>query len=454
MTCNIYRDNTNINRVRFIDGKPYVYCGETSGGGGTNPGEPVVVPNICQTGVITSDFAVTFVDNAHPLYVIGSGNIGAMWGPDVDYYNQNIDPNFPSCAHILFDVDTMFVAKGEYKGEPITEDPFYVYPSGVDNDSPTGCELPMPIMNIVEIPRPSGGVESNGASPAIGTISQTTFKDYVISGIESIWGLTFWSRMAAASPTNKLWIIRSDTVSLDAQVIQPAIDLFKTYLTNAGIAYEEYFSYCPDNERYLSWIVDAITYDGVSNSCNEVYQVVDVFSGSTQGSGIHPTGKLVTVSVEGLSASTGTLNETDISLSLSSVFDTVTDYANINWGDITNSVIATYQEFDVANARPNYLSSIQFLYENGVPRVVTDSYCYQYTDPYTYPDYTRIIWKGDVPLDKYGIPNGAVQVEFFEIDDYQNCTPRYANVVFSSYPNTSNPPQPPAPGVDCTQYNP
>jgi hypothetical protein len=447
MTCNIYRDNNNINRVRFIDGKPYVYCGETSGGG-----EPPL--SICASDTISNDFTITFVDNAHPLYVIGSGNIGSMWGADVNYYNTNIDPNFPSCANILFDVDTPFVARGSYKGEPITEDPFYVYPSGVDNNSPVGCELPMPIQNVVQIPRPSGGTESNGSYPAIGTISQTTFKDYIISGIESLWGINFWTRMAAASPNHKLWIIRADTVALDTQVIQPGIDLFKTYLTNAGIAHEEYFSYCNDNERYLSWIVDAITYGGVSNSCNEVYQPIDIFVGSAQSSGTHPTGKLVTVSIEGLSASSGTINESPVSLTLSSAFDTITNYADINWADITNNVIATYQEFDVANARQDYLTSIQFLYENGVPRVITDSYCYQYTDPYTYPDYTRNIWQGDVPLDKYGIPNGTVQVEFITIDSYQNCTPKYANIVFSSYPNTANPPQPPAPGVDCAQFNP
>ena len=152
MTTPFIRRSNGINYIRFNNGMAYVYAGAS---GSFTP--PIFEYTVCQTGAITSDYAITFIDEAHPLYVIGSGEIGAMWGPDIYYYNENIDPSFPSCAHILFDVDTPFVARGKYQGQTITEDPFYVYPTGVNHSSPAGCELPMPELNIVEIARPSGG---------------------------------------------------------------------------------------------------------------------------------------------------------------------------------------------------------------------------------------------------------------------------------------------------------
>jgi hypothetical protein len=438
MTSFIKRSN-GINYIRISNGIPYVY---TSG--------VVYQYTVCQTGAIITDYAITFIDEAHPLYVIGSGQIGGMWGPDIYYYNENIDPAFPSCAHILFDVDTPFVARGIYNGESITEDPFYVYPTGVDTNSPAGCELPMPELNVIQIARPSGGVESNGSPNATGTISQAAFSSGIISGIETVWGTGFWARMAASS--NQLWIIRETGVSLGSGVIQSGIDLFKSYLSSSGITYTEHFPTCGDTDRYLGWLTDCISYDGANVSCTGIFVPPNITQNNIQGSGSHsPTGKLVTMSLEGYPASSGD-NGATYSVTIDIAVDNITEWTS--WpvaNEAGKYLLGVYNEYDVeAASAQTYYAEVYLYYENGLHKVDVSATCYV-PPSYQFGDSTTYNWQCIVPLDQYGLPNGKVQPDETTFTNIvANCTPRFPNIVFTSYPSG----QVAASGTDCTQFNP
>lgn len=438
MTAHFIRRSGGINYIRYVEGIPYLY---TSG----------VIPSftVCQTGTITSDYAITFIDEAHPLYVVGSGQIGGMWGPDVYYYNEHIDPNFPSCAHILFDVDTPFVARGIYQGQSITEDPFYVYPTGVDTNSPVGCELPMPELNVVQIARPSGGLEFDGVSTAIGTISQTTFKDNIISGIETVWGTGFWDRMAAVSGTHKLWIIRESGLSLGSGVIQSGVDLFKNYLTSQSIDYTEHFPSCGDTDRYLGWLTDCITYSGANISCTGLFIPPNIIT-DIQGSGSHPgTNKLVTLTLEGYSSDGG--DSESYYVEIHEALDNTTVWDPNLWSTFQNNYIAEYRDLVSGGFYRTYSVALYLTYENGLHKLTVSAICY--TSPqYQTGDSTTYQWKCIVPLDKYGIPNGTVQPDELEFTSVFNtgCIPRFPSIVFTSYPSG----QPLPSGTDCTQFNP
>ena len=451
MSCKVYNDGA-LNYVKIINGKPHVYCG-------VNINDPETLPNICQTGTIDNDFTITFIDEAHPLYVVGSGNIGSMWGPDVYYYAQNIPEGFPSCANIIFDVDTPFVARGTYKGVSITSDPFYVYPTGVTESSPEGCELPIPELNIVQIPRPSGGLEYDGVTTSIGTISQTTFKDYIITAIENIWGNTFWSRMAASS--NKIWIIRENGVSLGEDVIQNAIDLFKTYLTSQGIDYTEHFPECNDTDRYLGWITDCITYDGADVSCTGLFIPPNIKLNNIQGSGDNSdpnaTNKLVVLSLEGYSTSGGGQFGDDYLVEITPAMDSLTTWSTNLWSIPSNDYVGFYRHY-TPEAASDYYYSVWLYYENGIHKAGVDVYCYGPPFYETGDNKTQQYWKCVVPLDKYGIPNGTLQADDLEfevigVDTSGNpttCRPTFPNITFTSYtPSSFTSPN----GIDCTQFN-
>ena len=412
MTTPFIRRSNGINYIRFNNGMAYVYAGAS---GSFTP--PIFEYTVCQTGAITSDYAITFIDEAHPLYVIGSGEIGAMWGPDIYYYNENIDPNFPSCAHILFDVDTPFVARGTYKGQTITEDPFYVYPTGVNHSSPAGCELPMPELNIVEIARPSGGTEANGSPNAIGTISQTEFKDNIISGIETVWGSGFWNKMAAANGTHKLWIIRENGLSMGSGVIQPGIDLFKNYLTSQNIDFTEHFPSCAENDRYLGWLTDCITYDGDNVSCTGVFPLTDITEGNIQGSGTSATSKLVTMTLENYGSTEGIAGVynavVDIILDGTTDWSDITEVGGTKWPPLEDGKypVGSYSESDQENGGIEmYNYTIKLYNENGLLKAEVIATCYDngaLANPQLFTTWT---WQSIVPVDKDGIPSGILEL--------------------------------------------
>jgi hypothetical protein len=452
MTVPFIRRSNGINYIRFVNGIPYVYTGASGN-------LPIFQYTVCQTGAITSDYAITFIDEAHPLYVIGSGEIGGMWGPDVYYYNEHIDPNFPSCAHILFDVDTPFVARGSYKGQSITEDPFYVYPTGVDTNSPVGCELPMPELNIIQIARPSGGIESDGSSLASGTISQLTFKNDIITGIQNVWGTGFWDRMAASS--NKLWIIRETGISLGSGVIQSGINLFKEYLDTENITYTEHFPDCGDTDRYLGWLTDCITYNGDNVSCTGLFIPPNITQNNIQCSGT--TDKLVTMSLEGYIESSGDGGST-FAVTIEPIIDATTTCDTAGGWPVPNLdglySIGSYTDYDVENGGAmTYNATVALFYRNGIHRLNVELYSYGGPLYQGGGNYIRQVWDCIVPLDRYGVPNGIVEpddliFEQINTDAYEYASPnapRFPNIVFTSYTPTSF--ATPS-GTDCTQFNP
>lgn len=442
MSYNIRRSN-GINYIRIVNGVPYLYNGI--------PGSGAVSYTVCQTGAITNDYTITFVDDAHPLYVVGTGNIGGMWGPDIYYYNQHMPEGFPSCANILFDVDTPFVARGTFKGQSITEDPFFVYPTGVTTSSPVGCELPIPILNIVQIARPSGGLESDNTSTAIGTISQLEFKNAIVSGIEVVWGNGFWDRMSASS--NQLWIIRESGLSMGSNVIQSGVDLFKSYLDSQSVNYTEHMPSCNDTERYLGWISDCIMYSGENVSCTGTFQIPDITDVQCSGDG--PGDKLVTGSFDGYTTTSGTYLETgNVIVKIAPVFDnTTTCYSSI-WSNLIspgNDVVDYTEYYTTDRLDIEYWYHANFTYVNGIPKTRINAACYN-TSGY----YVTAEFQGNVPLDKYGVPNGTVDLEeIISIDTtYANgydCVPRFPNIVFTSHVPSS---WTAASGTDCTVYNP
>jgi hypothetical protein len=409
MTVPFVRRSNGINYIRFVNGIPYVYTGASGN-------LPIFQYTVCQTGAITSDYAITFIDEAHPLYVIGSGEIGGMWGPDVYYYNEHIDPNFPSCAHILFDVDTPFVARGSYKGQSITEDPFYVYPTGVDTNSPVGCELPMPELNIVQIPRPSGGTEFDGIKTAVGSISQTTFKDNIIAGIETVWGTGFWDRMASSS--NQLWIIRESGLSMGVNVIQSGIDLFKEYLfSEKNIDYTEHFPSCGDTDRYLGWLTDAISYSGEDVSCTGVFPLTDITAGNIQGSGTSATGKLVTMTLENYGSTEGIAGSYNVVID--EILDDTTDWSDIpevsgtKWPPLEDGkyTVGSYSESDQeAGGIEMYNYTVKLYNENGLLKAEVIATCYDNGALANPPLFTTWTWQSIVPVDKNGIPSGILEL--------------------------------------------
>lgn len=419
MGCNVITRN-GYHYISY-DGLPYIWCG---------PDEPT----ICTTGDILTDYCISFLDEAHPHYVIGTGNVGSLWGPDVYYYYSEmatLDPAFPSCGHILFDVDTARVAKSG-----LESDPFFVYPTGVNSSNLTGCYMPTPAINVIRIDRPSG--------VSVGTISQEQFADRVLSGIIDIWGTGFYDRMSAVSGTHKLWIIRENGDSLRLSVIQSGIDIVKDTLIASGIEVSEHISSCSDNERYLGWVVDCIKYSGDNVSCTGMDQIPNVIQNECYCSGSEPnTNKLTTVTIQGYGSGIDEYLEGDppwTVVEIATPYDNFTDCDNIVWPQ--NNYLGYYQVW-VTGGIGAYVQTeltYSFFYEGGIPKVSVTSVCGNIINN----EYrTRTFsFSGEIPLDQYGLPNGAVIFEdFVDLDEggyaTSDCSPLTPDIVFFSHPPTS-----------------
>lgn len=408
---------------------------------------PTTTPTLTPTTTVTptpsttppaedNDRVLVFLDEAHPLYVQNSGEIGSMWGPDICYYTQNLETspiNFPPENTIVFDVDTPFVARGLYKGQAISSDPFYVVPTGGGNDSDIiGCRLPIPEINITGIARPSGGTEFSDPSDsrrppntlATGTISANTFATGVIESIQTIWGNNFWTTF----PSNqKLWLIIDNSISMGTGVTAESIDLFTTFLDNnyPNITYQKYIP--PDNDRYLSWIVDAVKYEGVDTASSETLQPIDIYGSEIQDKGVcNGTNKLVVLSLEGYNTNQSlAIDDEYIIIDITPAVDgTATDFASwapSQYGYLGNIEKGFYPTNNITLQSPKreYAYNIWYHFVNGVAKLKIDGYADCYNENGQYDGFRTIFWEGIVPLDKYGIPNGTVTESDILYDSYE-----------------------------------
>lgn len=429
---------------------------------------PTTTPTLTPTATVTPTPSTTppeeaygrvlvFLDEAHPLYVQGSGKIGSMWGPDICYYKTNLETspiNFPASNTIIFDVDTPFVAKGIYKGQNITSDPFYVVPTGGGNNSDiVGCRLPIPEINITGIPRPTGGTEYYGITslntftlpdiPATGTISPTGFASGVINSINTIWGNDFFTNFASSS--QKLWLVIDNGYSMGTGVTGPALEFFTAFLDNnyPNIDYEKYIP--PDNDRYLSWIVDVIKYNGIDTASSEILEPVDIYQSEIQGSGVcNNTDKLTIVSLEGYNTNQNfTLTDNDTKYVIVEITPAVNAEGNFaGWAPSQNGYLGSIEkgswnsEFQYGEQQLFY--GIWYYFENGNAKLRVDgsSFC---LDEYGIQQSWFTSWEGTVPLDKYGIPNGVVE-QSTVINDSS-----YDAFIFPGYQGYSLPPCNPPP---------
>ena len=439
MECNVITRNGN--HYIYYAGFPYVWCG---------PDEPT----ICTTGDIVTDYCISFLDEAHPYYVVGTGNVGSLWGPDVYYYYNEmstLNPAFPSCGHILFDVDTTRVAKSG-----LESDPFFVYPTGVNSSNLTGCYMPTPEMNIVRIGRPSG--------VSTGTISQEQFANTVLSNITDIWGTGFYNRMAAVSGTHKLWIIQENSDSLRTAVIASGINLIKNTLIASGIDVQQYANYCSiESERYLGWIVDCIKYNGENVSCTGMGQIPNIIYNECYCSGSAPnTNKLTTVTIHGYGSGIDQFQVGDppwVVVDVAKPYDNFTNCDEIVWPQ--NGIIGAY-DYWVSGSIGAYIQK-SFVYSldyiGGVPRVSVVFYC-SAIDPedsgLKSKQYSAI---SEIPLDSYGLPNGSPVFEDINLDfdGGIDCSPGSPDIVFFSHPPTQQTeciPIIPSGPQDCESINP
>lgn len=440
MGCNVITRNGN-HYISYA-GFPYIWCGPDQ-------------PTICTTGDIVTDYCISFLDEAHPYYVVGTGNVGPLWGPDVYYYYNEmstLNPAFPSCGHILFDVDTARVAKSG-----LESDPFFVYPTGVNNSNLTGCYMPTPAINVVRIDRPSG--------VSAGTISQEQFADRVLSGIVDIWGTGFYDRMASVSGTHKLWIIQENSDSLRTAVIESGLNIVINTLIASGIQVQQYTNYCDlESERYLGWVVDCIKYDGDNVSCTGMGQIPNIIYNECYCSGSDPnTNKLTTVTIQGYGSGINTYGVGDTPwywIDIATPYDNFTNCDNITWP--TFNYLGYYAVYETGSLGPYTAIEINysFFYQGGVPKVSVSSTCGNIINN-EYRTRT-FVFSGEVPLDQYGLPNGAVVFEdVVDLDEggyyTSDCTPLPPNIVFSSHPPTQQTeciPVIPTGPQDCESINP
>lgn len=404
----------------------------------------------CIDGNISHDYILVFIDEAHPLYVKGSGQVGALWGADLEYYNQQMS-NFPSCATILFDVDTPFVARGVYKGQSISSDPFYIFPTGVNTSQYEQCVLP--IDNITGIARPSGGIEYNGSMNAIGSINANTFATGIVNAINTFWGSNFWDRMANSYHTVqnrpcKLWITRGHTISLGSGVLNSGIEIFSNYTINNKNWTENnigsYINEC--GERYLGWMTDVIESQGNPDSCLNTTQVLDITQDNECGS--NPGDRLVKFYFDPpdypgyayLNTCSGTDNLNDqfdgnpffegLSLRIHPLFSCTGVYNSTmvtTFNDSNNNkLLAQWNFYSSTFGAPDqnpasrsvypwvYEGKIYLSYENNVPYVTVG--VAEWDDRVVAPSNsgpgTFYVWKSPVPLDIYGVPSGTVEESF------------------------------------------
>jgi hypothetical protein len=388
---------------------------------------------------ITTDYCIAFIDEAHPLYVKGSGYVGALWGADVQYYNNLLD-NHPSYSTIIFDVDTPFVAKGIYKDEVISTDPFYIYPTGVNSSDLVSCYLPIPEINVTGIPRPSGGIEYNGNVNAIGSISDNSFASGIVNAINTIWGENFWSQMENSYNSRynrpcKLWIATGNTKSLGSGILSSGIQIFRNHtVSNKNWSIDQtpvYINEC--GERYLGWITDCILYQGDPRSCDNLLQVKNITQDNECGSnaGDRLTKFYLNNSCSGLDQKSNSAYGIGLSQTISSLFAcTGIYYANlVEEFNNSNQALATwdYTEGDEENFGGCYSvhqsGDIRLIFENGVPKLETVSYCEDNCWGYgegggLYFPTTETRWTTFIPLNSYGIPNGTIEYEYPEYSEF------------------------------------
>jgi hypothetical protein len=405
-----------------------------------------VTPNTTE-GNITTDYCIAFIDEAHPLYVKGSGNVGALWCADVAYYN-NVMSSYPSYTTILFDVDTPFVARGTYKGQPISSDPFYIYPTGVNSSNLESCYLPIPEINVTGIARPSGGVEYDNITNAIGSISANTFASGIVNAIDEIWGSGFWDRMensynATHNRKSKLWIARGTSTSLGSGVLASGIEIFQNYTTAnknwLSDQTEVYINEC--GERYLGWIPDCIYSLGDKISCYNMTPVPNITQGN-QGATSNDGDRLVKfyidpVDYEGYiynSRCSGTFDDQfdgnpfyeGFSLKLHPLFSCTGIYSSnmvTSFNSASNNNLLAEWRFDSFTGsmdqnpaqRENYSRVYEgkayLTYENQVPYITVGVAVWDdiFVQPSNAAPGTYYIWKTSVPLDKYGVPSGVIE---------------------------------------------
>lgn len=399
------------------------------------------------------DRVLVFLDEAHPLYVVGSGNVGSMWGRDVCYYNEKMPNGFNNSNIIIFDVDTPFVAREFYNEQPITTDPFYVYPTGINSSNLTNCYLPIPENNITGIPRPSGGVEhpyviaSVGADlPATGSISDVEFEEKVRTSAETIWGgNSVWNSISTNN--QKLWLIIDNSFSMGTGVTGPGLNIFTTFLDNQNITYEKYIP--PDNDRYLSWIVDAIVYNGQNIASTEIFTPQDLYEYNVQATDgtyeiTNPdppydvSYKLTILEIQGSTVTTGDPAGAEggsTYIEIIDALDSVHPYSYWNPNGYIGSYIV-YRDFFISD----FDYTITLYYLSGYPRVKI----YANSTPST--GGTRFVeWDCSVPLDDYGYPNGTVLPELIVADTWSApCAdpsaspgpmPPFPSIRFYSYPS-------------------
>jgi hypothetical protein len=282
-------------------------------------------------------------------------------------------------------------------------------------------------MNVVRIERPSG--------VSAGTISQSQFADSVLASITGIWGTGFYDRMAAVSGTHKLWIIRENSDSLALNVIQTGIDIVTNTLIASGIEVNEYISSCSDNERYLGWVVDCIKYNGSSVSCTGVYQVIDINDIQNSG-GTHSTGKITLASINGYSNSYNFPRPEDgpnPEVVVGDFWDSTTNQEDITFTVFSNDL--EYATYDGENRRTYYAYMNGINYTRGVPIADITAICYEYDGEDEYS--TQYYWDAEVPLDKYGLPQGTIlepEDPNFVSDGGSDCIPAFPTITFTSYP--------------------
>ena len=462
------------------DGTSYIFqvkatngIGDSSYSSSSNSVTPLA--NItCTTGPISHDYVLVFTDEAHPLYVKGSGDVGALWGADLAYYN-NILSNFPTCATILFDVDTPFVARGSYKGQTITSDPFYIFPTGANTSQYTQCHLP--IDNVTGIARPSGGIEYNGSTNAVGSISAESFATGIVNAIETFWGSNFWPRMTGSFNTvqnrpAKLWITRGHTISLGSGILSSGIEIFSNYVINNKNWTQNnignYINNC--GERYLGWITDVIQSQGNTDSCNNMTRVPDITQDNECGS--NPGDRLVKFYFN--DSCTDNLNNDYVQ------FEEIRDGIE-PWADLAYVINPLFSCKGIYNSDmvSNFLNNgnklldwmdfniheelvsegyIYLTYVNNVPYLEIVSNCYEgpsnLSQEYRYiGNSTR--WITPVPLDSYGIPSGIVEETYGEQNITQGiepgtCSPSFPDIRFESSPACSTNP---LPGSICLSIN-
>lgn len=429
-----------------------------------------VTPNRLASG-INEDYCILFIDEAHPLYVVGTGNVGALWCSDVNYFNT-VMPNKVHNNIIICDVDTPFVARGTYKGESISSDPFFIYPTGVNSSNIESCYVPIPLENITGIARPSGGTEYSDiyTGRALGTISTETFATGIVDIIEKIWGENFWQQMKDSYNSTynrpcKLWIAMGHKSSLGSGVLNSGVNTFQDYTVSAQNWTEDqsaiYVNTC--GERYWGWITDCLYSQGDNASCSNMSSVPNVVDNNDGGNGE----RLVKFYFGNLCSSTvddyidGNPFYEGLSLKIHPLFSCTGVYSSVMQesfsGPSNNNLLARWHY----RSDPNYMGQnpynretqpivgegeIYLNYFNQIPYVIISGNCYDdtYISPSNVTPGAFTIWQTPVSLDIYGIPSGVVEEDNPVVSGSAHlggigipqgeCIPPFPPISFVSYP--------------------